>query len=202
MSVPISVETLLSPSTLNIVDLSLTYPLHYIHMKFCAGWWVWCTRGETDIPGVSAVCLQRPCHALPGRVPVTAADHQDSQALQSLSKLWLTHCCIQSLSCKVTSFFSIKNLFNKNDCLKIKLITFFPPRFLPPLAKQALDVTLENRGITKSIPLGDKELLCEVKDGVLRIGNTHAQVYEPDNSTKIPDTLFFDINQVKYFVCV
>lgn len=68
-------------------------------------------------------------------------------------------------------------------------------RFLPPLAKQALDVTLENRGITKGIPLGNKELACEVQDGVLRIGNTHAQVYKPDNSTKIPDTLFFDINQ-------
>ena len=38
--------------------------------------------------------------------------------------------------------------------------------------------------------------MCEVKDGVLRIGNTHTQVYIPDNATKIPDTLFFDIDQV------
>lgn len=75
-------------------------------------------------------------------------------------------------------------------------------RFLPPLAKQALDVTLENRGIMKSSPLGNNERKCEVNDGVLRIGNTHAQVYTPDNSTKIPDTLFFDINQVRHSVCV
>lgn len=83
------------------------------------------------------------------------------------------------------------------------MLHFFSPRFLPPLAKQALDVTLKNRGITKGIPLENKELACEVQDGVLRIGNTHAQVYKPDNSTKIPDTLFFDINQVRQqHVCV
>lgn len=68
-------------------------------------------------------------------------------------------------------------------------------RFLPPLAKQALDITLENRGIAKAKPLGSRERVCEVKDGVLRIGDTHAQVYTPDNATKIPDTLFFDIDQ-------
>lgn len=82
---------------------------------------------------------------------------------------------------------------------KLRNVPFFS-RFIPPLAKQALDVTLENRGIKKGVPLEEKELACEVKDGVLRIGNTHAQVYTPDNSTKIPDTLFFDINQVK--LCV
>ncbi|KAG0722072.1 von Willebrand factor A domain-containing protein 8 [Chionoecetes opilio] len=68
-------------------------------------------------------------------------------------------------------------------------------RFLPPLAKQALDVTLESRGITKMKAGESGKRVCEVQDGVLRIGDTHAQVYTPDNATKIPDTLFFDINQ-------
>ncbi|XP_042236264.1 von Willebrand factor A domain-containing protein 8-like isoform X2 [Homarus americanus] len=68
-------------------------------------------------------------------------------------------------------------------------------RFLPPLAKQALDSTLENRGITKTSNLENQELICEVEDGVLRIGNTHAQVYVPETNTKVPNTLFFDIHQ-------
>lgn len=68
-------------------------------------------------------------------------------------------------------------------------------RFLPPLAQSALDATLLNSNITKPEQLRDKELICEVKDGVLRIGDTHAPVYKPDTNTKIPDTLFFEINQ-------
>ncbi|XP_071540350.1 von Willebrand factor A domain-containing protein 8 isoform X4 [Panulirus ornatus] len=68
-------------------------------------------------------------------------------------------------------------------------------RFLPPLAKQALDATLENEGITKPDNFEKKNLICEVNDGVLRIGNTCAKVFVPDTNTKVPDTLFFDIHQ-------
>lgn len=51
--------------------------------------------------------------------------------------------------------------------------------------------------------MGDEssaQLVCEVKDGVLRIGNTHTPVHIPDNNTKVPDTLFFDIQQVSSFL--
>ncbi|KAK7080894.1 von Willebrand factor A domain-containing protein 8 [Halocaridina rubra] len=68
-------------------------------------------------------------------------------------------------------------------------------RFLPSLAKNALDATLENSGITKPETGETKKLVCEVKDGILRIGNTHTPVYKPDTNTKVPDTLFFDIHQ-------
>ena len=36
----------------------------------------------------------------------------------------------------------------------------------------------------------------EVKDGVLRIGNTTVPVYNPDNRTKVPDILFYENPQV------
>ncbi|XP_076068942.1 von Willebrand factor A domain-containing protein c12.2 isoform X2 [Oratosquilla oratoria] len=68
-------------------------------------------------------------------------------------------------------------------------------RFLPPLAKQALDKSLETADITKPEPLGATQLACTTEDGVLRIGNTHAQIYQPSTQTKVPDTLFFDIQQ-------
>ncbi|XP_063587792.1 von Willebrand factor A domain-containing protein 8-like [Penaeus indicus] len=68
-------------------------------------------------------------------------------------------------------------------------------RFLPPLAKQSLDSILENSDIFKPSGSEKRVLNCEVKDGVLRIGDTHCKVYEPDTNTKIPDTLFFDIQQ-------
>ncbi|XP_069941398.1 von Willebrand factor A domain-containing protein 8 isoform X2 [Cherax quadricarinatus] len=68
-------------------------------------------------------------------------------------------------------------------------------RFLPPLAKQALDTTLKNQGIVKSSNLKNEELACEVSNGVLKIGNTHSPVYVPDTKTKVPDILFFDIQQ-------
>nr|XP_045609178.1 von Willebrand factor A domain-containing protein 8-like isoform X1 [Procambarus clarkii]XP_045609179.1 von Willebrand factor A domain-containing protein 8-like isoform X1 [Procambarus clarkii] len=68
-------------------------------------------------------------------------------------------------------------------------------RFLPPLARQALDTILDSRGIKKISSLENEKLICEVKDGVLRIGNTYGQVFVPDTNTKVPDTLFFDIHQ-------
>ncbi|KAK4323774.1 hypothetical protein Pmani_005546 [Petrolisthes manimaculis] len=71
-------------------------------------------------------------------------------------------------------------------------------RFLPPLARQALDSTLEKRGIVQRSGIGEEsgtQLMCEVKDEVLRIGDTHTPIHIPDNNTKVPDTLFFDIQQ-------
>ena len=36
----------------------------------------------------------------------------------------------------------------------------------------------------------------EVKDGVLRLGDTAVPVYNPDNMTKVPDILFYENPQV------
>ena len=40
----------------------------------------------------------------------------------------------------------------------------------------------------------------EVKDDVVRIGNTTTPVYNPDNKTKVPDVLFYENTQVCTFI--
>ena len=77
------------------------------------------------------------------------------------------------------------------------LIVFL--RFLPKLAKQILDQTLEHIGITSKSQDLDLELStsCSVKDGVLRIGNTQCNITETKNVMKVPDTLFYDNPMVR-----
>jgi len=67
-------------------------------------------------------------------------------------------------------------------------------RFLPKLAKQTLDQTLEQVGIAPKSQDTDLELStsCSVKDNVLRIGNTECKITETKNVMKVPDTLFYD----------
>jgi len=40
---------------------------------------------------------------------------------------------------------------------------------------------------------------CLIENGVLRIGTTEANLYNPSTKSKIPETLFFDTFQVKFF---
>ncbi|KAL5014683.1 hypothetical protein ScPMuIL_008953, partial [Solemya velum] len=71
-------------------------------------------------------------------------------------------------------------------------------RFLPRLAKSGLEQALEEAGIEKqrhttlTIEDLDQSLSCEVKDGMLRIGQTRVAVYDPENRTKVPDVLFYE----------
>ena len=67
-------------------------------------------------------------------------------------------------------------------------------RFLPKLAKQTLEQTLESVGIEPSRNEKDIEALtsCSVSGGVLRIGNTSCDVYQSSQLMKVPDTLFYD----------
>ncbi|KAL8625507.1 hypothetical protein ACOMHN_014596 [Nucella lapillus] len=70
-------------------------------------------------------------------------------------------------------------------------------RFLPRLARSALDQTLSDSGVVESqqdtaLDNYDKAVTCEVKDGTLRLGNTSVSVYNPDNRTKVPDILFYE----------
>ena len=67
---------------------------------------------------------------------------------------------------------------------------------MPSLTKQALDTSLELSEITKPENFNENPHECHVKDGILRIGNTHTPIYKPESTTKIPETLFFDIQQV------
>ncbi|KAK7090090.1 von Willebrand factor A domain-containing protein 8-like [Littorina saxatilis] len=70
-------------------------------------------------------------------------------------------------------------------------------RFLPRLARSALDQTLSDSGIKEanketSLESFEKAITCEVKDGVLRLGSTSVPVFNPDNKTKVPDILFYE----------
>ena len=39
----------------------------------------------------------------------------------------------------------------------------------------------------------------EIRNNVLHIGKTAVPVYNPENRTKVPDVLFYENAQVKYF---
>lgn len=74
-------------------------------------------------------------------------------------------------------------------------------RFLPRLPKVSLDQSLDAADIKKIIPTADgsehsdKDITCEVKDNVLRIGRTSVPLYKPENRTKVPDILFYENHQ-------
>ncbi|WAR13710.1 VWA8-like protein [Mya arenaria] len=65
----------------------------------------------------------------------------------------------------------------------------------------ALEQSLEDLSITppaqptQSIDNIEKSITCEVKDNKVRIGTTVADVYDPDNKTKVPDVLFYENTQ-------
>ncbi|KAK7499225.1 hypothetical protein BaRGS_00009485, partial [Batillaria attramentaria] len=70
-------------------------------------------------------------------------------------------------------------------------------RFLPRLARSALDQTLDEAGIVEAkqehtLDSYDRAVTCEVREGTLRLGHTSVPVYNPDNRTKVPDILFYE----------
>ncbi|GFR87627.1 von Willebrand factor A domain-containing protein 8-like [Elysia marginata] len=70
-------------------------------------------------------------------------------------------------------------------------------RFLPRMAQSALNQTLEECQITlkeESHHLDEYQhsVTCEVKDGIVRIGQTSIPIYSPQNQTKVPDILFYE----------
>lgn len=75
-------------------------------------------------------------------------------------------------------------------------------RFLPKLARQTLDQTLERCGVLSAPDnMGDIEKLtsCTVENGVLRIGNTVCDITPTDKLMKVPDTLFYDNSLVSVY---
>ncbi|XP_023930017.1 von Willebrand factor A domain-containing protein 8 [Lingula anatina] len=70
-------------------------------------------------------------------------------------------------------------------------------RFLPRLAKNALEQALEQFGIvpmetSHSVDSIERAVTCEIKEGMLRIGETEAEVFNPENKMKVPDVLFYE----------
>jgi MoxR-like ATPase len=70
-------------------------------------------------------------------------------------------------------------------------------RFLPRLARTALEEELEELDIPKAEPLTsvdsmDKAITCSITGDMLRIGNTQVPLYNPENRMKVPDVLFYE----------
>ncbi|XP_044262539.1 von Willebrand factor A domain-containing protein 8 [Tribolium madens] len=74
------------------------------------------------------------------------------------------------------------------------LETTFMIKFLPSLAREALERTFDRLGVTNRSrdPINVK---CEVQNGVLTIGQSSIQVYQTSNLSKVPEILFYDVPQ-------
>jgi hypothetical protein len=76
------------------------------------------------------------------------------------------------------------------------IIIKFYHRFLPTMARQALDSALLSAQVTP-VPQDDpKGLECIVDDKTVTIGNTTAKRFVTPTKSKVPDVLFYDVPQV------
>lgn len=68
-------------------------------------------------------------------------------------------------------------------------------RFLPAVAKQALEDSCARVGIvpTKTVP--DKNIKCTITGDTVKIGDTVVERYKTTALTKVPDVLFYDVPQ-------
>uniref|UniRef100_A0ABM0MSB4 von Willebrand factor A domain-containing protein 8-like n=1 Tax=Saccoglossus kowalevskii TaxID=10224 RepID=A0ABM0MSB4_SACKO len=68
-------------------------------------------------------------------------------------------------------------------------------RFLPQLARTSLEKSLQDAHIkpfqSNAVDI-EKAVTCEIKDGILRVGNTSVSVYDPENKMMVPDVLFYE----------
>lgn len=84
--------------------------------------------------------------------------------------------------------------FPKTDVYDTVQATFMI-KFLPTMTRQALEKTLSKIGIVPSKLEPTKNIKCEIKDGVLTIGDTSSPVYQTENLSKVPNILFYDVPQ-------
>lgn len=72
----------------------------------------------------------------------------------------------------------------------------FMVQFLPSLARQALEKTIESViGVTNDITSRDDKIKCYVKNDVLTIGETSIPIDKTTKLSKVPDILFYDVPQ-------
>ncbi|KAG5885894.1 hypothetical protein JTB14_019153 [Gonioctena quinquepunctata] len=71
----------------------------------------------------------------------------------------------------------------------------FMIKFLPSLTRQVLEKTIEKVKINPEESNDEGLIKCEVKDGLLTIGNSSVPVYKTSNLSKVPDILFYDVPQ-------
>ncbi|XP_053311448.1 von Willebrand factor A domain-containing protein 8 [Spea bombifrons] len=72
-------------------------------------------------------------------------------------------------------------------------------RFLPSLARSALQKNLRDSGIEETKGdlerTLDTEYTCEIISGILRVGSVTVPVFHPDEKIKVPDVLFYENTQ-------
>ncbi|XP_076231251.1 von Willebrand factor A domain-containing protein c12.2 [Calliopsis andreniformis] len=68
-------------------------------------------------------------------------------------------------------------------------------RFLPVLAKQALEDSCKRMNIIPTNSTSNKYIKCEVKDNTVQIGDTVVNRCNTTALTKVPDILFYDVPQ-------
>ncbi|GBP05227.1 von Willebrand factor A domain-containing protein 8 [Eumeta japonica] len=76
----------------------------------------------------------------------------------------------------------------------------FLAKFLPNLARRALDSACKNIGIEPPHRVGmfgkkETKVSCAIQNGILTIGNTSTEVYKTEALSKVPDILFYDVPQ-------
>ncbi|XP_050294276.1 LOW QUALITY PROTEIN: von Willebrand factor A domain-containing protein 8 [Anthonomus grandis grandis] len=87
--------------------------------------------------------------------------------------------------------------FHTEDAYSMLEETFML-KFLPAITKKSLEKLILNVGIAPSedfLERNEKNIRCEVVDGILTIGNTSVPVYQTEHLTKVPKVLFYDIPQ-------
>nr|XP_031838808.1 von Willebrand factor A domain-containing protein 8 isoform X2 [Nomia melanderi] len=68
-------------------------------------------------------------------------------------------------------------------------------RFLPAVARNALDDCCKRIGIVRATSAPSTDMKCEVTENAVRIGNTIVDRYQTNALTKVPDILFYDVPQ-------
>lgn len=68
-------------------------------------------------------------------------------------------------------------------------------RFLPAIAKQALEDCCNRMGIVPMKSIVDENIKCQIIGNTVQIGNTVVERYNTTALTKVPDILFYDVPQ-------
>ncbi|KAK9871089.1 hypothetical protein WA026_011372 [Henosepilachna vigintioctopunctata] len=73
----------------------------------------------------------------------------------------------------------------------------FMMKFMPSLAKKALETTISKVGIKSVNDSNDnsENLQYKIENEILTIGNTSIEVYKTDHLTQVPKILFYDVQQ-------
>ena len=75
-------------------------------------------------------------------------------------------------------------------------------RFLPRLPQEALFKAMKQCGLEKPDAPSETNSICSVEEGYLTIGQTRTRTYQHGNQAKVPDVVFYDTDQVRFYFTV